>query len=43
MNLIYCEAHYSQTKSVFQTLYNEESALARQYEKKIRQLQKLPV
>lgn len=43
MNLLFCEAHHSQSKAVFETLYNDEISLAKQYANKVSQLQKMPV
>ena len=42
MNLLFCEAHHSQSKAVFEALYKKETALVRQYEAKIKALQKMP-
>lgn len=43
LNLLFCESHYSQSKAVFNTLYREETALAKEYAGKIKQLQMMPV
>ncbi len=43
MNLIFCEAHLSQARTVFEILYHKENKLAQKYEEKIRQLQKMPI
>jgi hypothetical protein len=43
LNLLFCEAHYSQSKAVFQTLYREETDIAKKYTEKIKQLQMMPV
>lgn len=43
LNLLFCEAHYSQSKAIFQLLYREETALAKEYAEKIKQLQIMPM
>lgn len=43
LDLLFCEAHFSQSKAVFQTLYNGENNLAEEYAEKIKQLQIMPV
>jgi len=43
LNLLFCEAHLSQSKAIFHTLYQRENTIATQYEEKIRLLQIMPV
>lgn len=42
-DLIKCEAHLSQLKTVFEIIYNEETEFAKEMREKISELQKMPV
>lgn len=42
-DLLKCEAHFSQAKQIFEILFNDEVADARAWQKKIAELQKMPV